>query len=49
MIQNLTHLFVGQVKELIKLDTTVGEGTEGPPLLEVGGDLGVGNGGISLY
>lgn len=48
MIQDWTHLFVGKVKELVELDATVGEGTEGPPLLEVGGDLGVGNGGISL-
>ena len=42
------HLLIAQVKELIELNTTVREGTERPLLLEVGGDLGVGNGGISL-
>lgn len=36
-----THLLVAQVQELVELDAAVGEGTEGPPLLEVGGDLGV--------
>lgn len=43
-----THLLVAQVQELVELNTTVGESTERPLLLEVGGDLGVGNGGISL-
>lgn len=43
-----THIFIAQIQELFKLDSTVGEGTEGSLLLEVGGDLGVGNGGISL-
>ena len=42
------HLLIAQVKELVELNTTVREGTERPLLLEVGGDLGVGNGGISL-
>ena len=42
------HLLIAQVKELIELNTTVREGTERPLLLEVGSDLGVGNGGISL-
>ena len=43
-----TDLFVAQIQELVKLNSTVGEGTEGPLLLEVGGDLRVGNGGVSL-
>ena len=43
-----TYLLIAQVKELVKLDTTVRERAERPLLLEVGGDLGVGNGGISL-
>ena len=43
-----THLFVAQIQELVELNTPVRERTEGPLLLEVGGDLGVGNGGISL-
>lgn len=42
-----THLLVAQVQELVELNTPVGEGTEGPPLLEVGGDLGVSD--ISLF
>ena len=43
-----TDLFIAQIQELVKLNSTVGEGTEGPLLLEVGGDLRVGNGGVSL-
>lgn len=43
-----THLLVAQVQELIKLNTTVRERAERPLLLEVGGDLGVGDGGIGL-
>ncbi len=44
-----THLLVAEVQKLVELDTTVRERAERPPLLEVGGDLGVGNGGISLH
>lgn len=43
-----THLLVTEVQKLVELNTTVGESTERPPLLEVGGELGVGYGGISL-
>jgi hypothetical protein len=38
-----THLFIAQVEELLKLNTTVRERTECALLLEVGGDLGVSN------
>ena len=48
MVGKKTDLFIAQIQELVKLNSTVGEGTEGPLLLEVGGDLGVGNGGIGL-
>ena len=48
MVGKKTHLFIAQIQELVKLNSTVGEGTEGPLLLEVGGDLRVGNGGVSL-
>lgn len=43
-----THLLVAQVQKLVKLDTAVRERAERPLLLEVGSDLRVGNGGISL-
>ena len=43
-----THLLVAQVKELVKLNPTVGERTERPLLLELGGEGGVGNLGIGL-
>lgn len=38
-----THVLVVHVKELFQLNTTVGEGTEGTLLLEVGRHLGVGD------
>jgi len=38
-----THLLVAHVQELIELNATVGEGTESPLLLEISGDLRVGN------
>ena len=44
----LTHLLVAQVQELVKLNPTVGERTERPLLLELGGEGGVGNFGIGL-
>ena len=43
-----THVLVLHVQELLKLDAPIRERAERPLLLEVGGDLGVGNGGISL-
>ena len=36
-----THVFIAHVEKLVQLDTTVREGTEGPPLLELGGEGGV--------
>ena len=44
----MTYLLVAKVQELVELNAAVGEGAERPLLLEVGGHLGVGNGGISL-
>ena len=49
MVAKVTHLLVAQVQELVKLNSAVGEGAERALLLEVGSDLGVGNGGISLF
>ena len=43
-----THLLIAQVQELVKLNPTVGERTERPLLLELGGEGGVGNLGIGL-
>jgi hypothetical protein len=36
-----TDLLVAQIQQLVELDTTVGKGTEGPPLLKFSGDFGV--------
>jgi hypothetical protein len=43
-----THVFVAQVQEFLKLNSTVRECAEGTLLLEVSGDLGVGYRGVSL-
>lgn len=43
-----THVFIAHIQELVELNATVRKGTECPLLLEVGGDLRVGNGGVSL-
>jgi hypothetical protein len=38
-----THVLIAQVQELLELDTTVRESTEGSLFLELGGDGGIGN------
>lgn len=38
-----THVLIGQVEELLEGNSTVGEGPEGPLLLDLGGESGVGN------
>jgi len=37
------NLLVAEVQELLELNATVGEGSESPLFLELGGELGVGN------
>lgn len=37
------YVFVAHIEELVKLNSTVGEGTESTLLLEVGSHLGVGD------
>lgn len=44
----ITHVLVGQIQELLELDSTVGEGAERSPLLNVSSDLGIGNVSVSL-
>jgi len=46
-MDELNELLIAQIQKFIELNPTVGEGTEGSLLLEVGSDLGVSNGGIS--
>lgn len=46
--RSVTHLLVAQVQKLVELDSAVRERAERALLLEVGSDLGVGNGGVSL-
>lgn len=41
-----TDLLVAQIQQLVELDTTVGKGTEGSPLLEFSGNCGVGDFGL---
>jgi hypothetical protein len=43
-----THLLIAQIQELVQLNSTVRERAEGSLLLEISGDLGIGNRGISL-
>lgn len=38
-----THLLVRQVQELVKFNSTVRERTEGPLLLELSSESGIGN------
>ena len=45
---NNTYLLIAQIQELVQLNSTVRERAEGSFLLEISGDLGIGNGGISL-
>lgn len=44
-----THVLIAQIQELLELDTTVRESTEGSLFLELGGDGGIGNTGVSLH